>query len=141
MVAVRMMAVRFMMVVMMVMGTGSAKPTPNEWSVNAFDRNPQPLQHLRCERIVRRQDTVLTKPRRPMEVAKLVAGGPPCNGVGARFQEQEIFVLCLDDDGCIVVKAQHITVLKLRPARQGYADFAPGPRGRRKVRRRTFIRG
>ncbi len=62
---------------MVMMSASRAEATANEWRAHPLDPDAKATQHLRRQRIVRRQDPVFSKASRAMEVAELIAGRPP----------------------------------------------------------------
>jgi len=96
-----------------VMCAGGAEPAPDKGFPNPLDRYAEATDNLERHRIVQRKDPVFAKAGGAVEIAELVTSGPPGDAIGARFDEEEILRLGLDDHGGIAVQGKNVAVLEL----------------------------
>ena len=103
---------RFVILRVVVMCAGGAEPAPDKRLPNPLDGYAQATDNPERHRIIQREDPILAKAGGAVEIAKLVTGGPPGDAIGARFDEEEIFRLGLDDHGGIAVQGKNVAVLE-----------------------------
>lgn len=94
----------------------SPKTPSDKGLAHSFYLRSKALQKLQRHGIERCQNPVCDEPGRPVQIAQLITGGPPDDGIASRSQIQQILLGGTDGDCPVSVNVQHITVLQLSTA-------------------------
>ena len=109
------MVIVLVIVTVLVMIRSSETPSDKGFA-HSFYLRSKALQKLQRHRIKRCQYPVREEPGGPVQIAQLITGGPPDDGIVSRSQIQQILLGSTDGDGPVSVNVQNITVLQLSTA-------------------------